>query len=116
MHELSLAYSICDTVAAHVNAGQRVRSIVVECGPLCGVVPESLTFGFSIAAESAGLQDAKLELRLLKTTATCPACGNRFEVDSMWATCIQCGHSPLTIEGGRDLRVKEIEIEEKKNV
>ncbi len=113
MHELSLAYSICETVAAHVGTGQQVRSIVVECGPLCGVVPEALTFGFSIAAESAGLQDAILDLRLLKAVATCPACGNSFDVDSMWATCIECGHAPLTIDGGRDLRVKEIEVEEK---
>ncbi len=116
MHELSLAYNICNTASAHVGPGQKLKTIIVECGPLSGVVPESLEFGFSIAAAESNLDGVKLELRLLKARATCPACGERFDIDSMWTTCIRCGHAPLTVEGGRELMIKEIQVEEENDV
>ncbi len=110
MHELSLAQSICQIVTEHVAPGQQVKTVVVDCGPLSGVVPEALEFCFPIAAESAGLGEVELQLRRLTAPARCPACDATFEVDQMWASCPDCDHVPVTVTGGTDFRLKEIEV------
>ncbi len=112
VHELSLAQSICDTVRAHLPPGQKVRTVVVEWGPLSGVVPESLEFCFDIVAKRAGLAEAKLELRSTRPSASCPACQASFTVEQMWAECPECGHGPVTVAGGREFRLKEIEVDD----
>ena len=111
MHELSLVHSICDAVAGHVHPAQRVKKIVVECGPLVGVVPEALDYCFSLVAPSAGLTGAVLELRLLEAPAVCSSCRAKTVVKQAWAECPRCGYEPLTVRGGRDLLLKEIEVE-----
>ncbi len=110
MHELSLAENICDIALAHTPKGQRIMTIVVECGPLSGVVPESLNFCFSFVAPQKGLKDTTLDLHQLSASADCPACSATQEVETMWAACTQCGHTPLTVKGGREFRVKEVEV------
>jgi hydrogenase nickel incorporation protein HypA/HybF len=112
MHELSLAQSICDTVARHLPAGKRVVSVVVEAGPLSGVVREALEFGFEIVSQAAGLGGARLEYRMLPAPGVCPACQARFQVTEMWARCPSCEHEPVTVEGGSEFRLKEIEVDD----
>jgi hydrogenase nickel incorporation protein HypA/HybF len=111
MHELALSHQICRVARDHVPDGQRLVAIVVECGPMSGVVPEALEHCFPIAAEDAGLHGARLELVRLKASAVCPGCGRAIEIDSMWDPCPACGYAPLTVHDGRDLRVVEIEVE-----
>ncbi|MBI4705213.1 MAG: hydrogenase maturation nickel metallochaperone HypA [Deltaproteobacteria bacterium] len=112
MHELTLAHRICQTVAAHVTATQRVVTVVLEWGPLCGVVAEAIEYCFPIAAEANGLGGARLELRRLPARARCSACGARFEVQEMWDGCPGCQHVPVTVEGGTEFRLKQIEVED----
>ena len=112
MHELSLALGICDAVRAHLPEGARAVSVTVECGPLAGVVPEALEHCFGAVAESEGLAGARLDLLVPGARARCPACSAEFEVTSMWGSCPECGHMPVTVVGGRDLTVKEIEVED----
>ena len=112
MHELSLAQRICEIVADHLGPGQRVLKVVVECGPLSGVVPEALAYCFPIAAEAAKLEGAALDLRRLTAQGSCPSCAACFEVDQPWAQCPQCEHAPVTVDGGTEFRLKEIEIDD----
>ncbi|MBW2457087.1 MAG: hydrogenase maturation nickel metallochaperone HypA, partial [Deltaproteobacteria bacterium] len=77
---------------------------------LSGVVPEALEYCFPIAAASAGLTEAQLELRRLTAEASCPACDAQFDVDQMWACCPACEHVPVTVKGGTEFRLKEIEV------
>lgn len=112
MHELALSHEICRVARDHLGAGQRLVKVVVECGPLSGVVPEALEHCFPIAAAAGGLDGARLELRRLRAAAVCPGCGRAVEVESMWDTCPACGRGPLTVRDGRDLRVVELEVEE----
>jgi len=116
MHELSLAQTICQAVIPHQAEGHKIVAIVIENGPFSGVVTESLEYCFSIVAGEHGLSEAKLRVRNLQVAATCPACGGASEIDNMWAECDRCGHSPLTVDGGREFRIKEIEIEEVNHV
>jgi hydrogenase nickel incorporation protein HypA/HybF len=112
MHELALSHQICRVARDHLGDGQRLVKVVVECGPMSGVVPEALEHCFPIAASAGGLDGALLELRRLRARARCPGCGRPVEVASMWDVCPGCGHAPLTVTDGRDLRVVELEVEE----
>jgi len=116
MHELALSHQICRLARDRTPPGQRLVKVVVECGPMSGVVPEALEHCFPIAAADVGLGDAALELVRLRASASCPGCGRGVEVESMWDCCPECGYGPLTVRDGRDLRVVELEVEELSNV
>ncbi|MBW2529411.1 MAG: hydrogenase maturation nickel metallochaperone HypA [Deltaproteobacteria bacterium] len=112
MHELGLAQGILRTVEPHVPAGQRLVAVVLEWGPLSGVVPEALETCWRIVAEAAGLGDARLQLLVVPGRGRCPACQAEFEVTEMWAECPACGRAPVTVSGGSAFRVKEIEVDD----
>ena len=112
MHELSIAQRMCETVIAHTPSKQRVLKITVELGPLCGIVPDALAFCFPVVAPSFGLSQARLCLKLIRATASCPQCEMVFNIETMWETCPKCDYGPVTISGGQELRIKEIEVEE----
>ena len=116
MHELSIAEEILTTAKSHGGPGRRITRIEVAIGPFSGVVRESLEFCFELAAKHFGMENAKLSIAQLTAEATCPACGNNSRVDNMWTVCAACGHSPLTVKGGRELRVDRLTIEEDEHV
>ena len=117
MHETAIAMDICETARSHVPPGHRLVAVVVEYGPLSGIIPEALDFGFSIAAGHFDLDSAKLEARLVPADAECPLCGESFRMKTMWDECPSCGHAPVTVrEGGRELRLKEIKVKESADV
>ena len=112
MHELALSQNILEAVAPHVGEGRRLVKVVVECDVGLGIVETSLDFCFSITAEHMGFGGAVLELRVNRAPATCQSCGNETTVDSLWELCPACGHAPLTVNAGRELRVAHIEVQD----
>ena len=116
MHELSIAEDILTTAKSHSREGTRVTHIRVALGPFSGVVRESLEFCFGLAAGHFGMDGAQLEIEQLSAPGICPACSTAAQVDSMWTACAACGHSPLTVEGGRELIIRQLVIEEDDNV
>lgn len=112
MHELSLAQSVVDTVARHVPEGRRLVAVTLEWGPMSGVVPEALETCFFIVAAAAGFEGVRLELAVIPAAARCPGCQAEFEVTEMWTECPKCGQAPVTVSGGREFRVKEIEVDD----
>jgi hydrogenase nickel incorporation protein HypA/HybF len=113
MHELALTQSILEAVKPHVADDHRLTKVIVECGVLSGVVKESLDYCFSVVAPTLGFDRAELEVHPVRAAARCPVCAHETEVDSLWAPCPRCGHVPMSLEGGRDLRIKAIEVKEK---
>jgi hydrogenase nickel insertion protein HypA len=116
MHELSIAEEILTVAKSHSGPGRRVKKIAVVIGPFAGVVRESLEFCFDLAAKHFGLEGTRLSIEELTAVGVCSACGETGEVDSMWTECGGCGHSPMTVDGGKELRITQLEIEEAENV
>jgi hydrogenase nickel incorporation protein HypA/HybF len=112
MHELTLTQSILETVKPYVDEKRQLTKVVVECGVLSGVVKESLDYCFSVVAEKMGFGGAELEVHLVPASARCSTCAYETEVDSLWTPCPRCGQVPMNLEGGRDLRVRAIEVKE----
>lgn len=110
MHELAIARSLCEAIREQVATGQRVEAVEVEWGPMSGVMPQALAFSFEAIAPAMGLEGATLSIRTLPARASCPGCGATLEVTSTWASCDRCGHEPVTVQGGRELRLTRIEV------
>lgn len=110
MHEISIANSVVEICEARA-AGRRVRDVVLEVGELSGVVPESIEFCFEACCKGTALEGARLRLDLVPGVAECPSCNRRMQVDTLFSPCTECGNFGMTIVSGRDLRVREIELE-----
>ena len=116
MHELSIAEEILTTAKSHIHDGRKLRTVNVSLGPFSGVEKDALLFCFDLAAKHFDLEGAALVIEQLTASGICSACGKPGEVDSMWSPCEYCGHTPMTVEGGRELRITALEIEEEDHV
>jgi len=112
MHELMLANEVCEVVREYLEPHHRLASVLVEYGPLSGVVPESLDFCFDLVAESYEMAGAKLRMKLLPALASCLECGSNFQISSISDQCPTCRGRPTNITGGRGFRIREIEVED----
>jgi len=112
MHELSIACSLVkaaiDEAARHGVA--RVVKVDVVLGALSGVEMEALTFCFPAVARGTALEGARLEVEIEPARGHCGACGADSEVRDFMSPCPSCGAWPIGIEGGREMRLKALEV------
>jgi hydrogenase nickel incorporation protein HypA/HybF len=115
VHELSIVETLIEQVAEEVAAaGQtgRVKRLDLSIGCLSGVNVESLKFAFEVLAPGTLVADAALAINEPKARGHCQECGARFETDEFIPSCTQCQSSRVRIEGGQDLVLESIELEE----
>lgn len=116
MHELSIAQSILEIVQQNLPQEDlhSVKSVKVQVGELCGVVPDSLEFCFSAIAAETSLYQARLEIERIPFTVYCPTCRRTAASALGVALCPQCGSAETNVLSGTELRVLEIELEDSK--
>jgi len=115
MHELSLCQALIDQVekeVAHSGYGGRVVGVELLVGWLSGVHCDSLRFAFEQLAPGTIVAEAQLNISNAKATCHCRGCGVRLESDGLLAECPRCGSAEVVIEGGRELLLQSIEIED----
>ena len=112
MHEMSLSVSLVDMVAARAAAegAARVIRVGVEVGALGHVEPGALAFCLESAAQGTALEGARFEIATPPGRARCFACGREVEIASRLDDCPRCGGTLLSLLGGEELRVTEMEI------
>ena len=113
MHEMSLAESVLELVAAAARreAATRVRLVVLEIGQLAAVEPEALRFCFDAVARDTLAATAALEVVEVPGAAWCLNCDATVAVSERYDACPQCGGYQLQLTAGTEMRVREIEIE-----
>lgn len=115
MHELSIVDSLIKQVEEEVgrsgHAGQVTR-LQLTIGRLSGVNVDSVRFAFEILAPGTLVENVKVDIAEPKPTCCCRTCGARVEVDDLVAECPKCAGGDLSIEGGRDLLLESIELED----
>jgi hydrogenase nickel incorporation protein HypA/HybF len=118
MHELSIAQSIVDIVLQHLPPSDSVNvsRVRLTLGAMAGVVPDSLEFCFGAITEGTRLQGAILDIEHLPLTARCSECGREGEIEPTLFACPLCGGYRLVILTGRELQLRDIEVEEKRGV
>jgi hydrogenase nickel incorporation protein HypA/HybF len=112
VHELSIAQSILEIVEQHLPPGNNagVRSVKLKVGDLAAIVPDSLEFCFSAITAGGPLEGARLDIEHVAITGECRECGKRSLVKDHIFVCPSCQSGNLTIVGGRELQVIEIEL------
>jgi hydrogenase nickel insertion protein HypA len=115
MHEASIAQALLDTaVAALPKAGARITKITIVAGPFSGVEKESLTFYFTQISRGTPAHDAILEIKSQPARLVCKQCANTIAYtgqENLEMKCPQCS-GPNKLEGGNDLYLDSIEVEE----
>jgi len=115
MHEISLCEALIDRVEEEVKrCGQtgRVVGVDVVVGRLSGVHADSLRFAFEVLVPGTFLEGARMNVIECKATCQCRGCGVRVEIDELPVECPQCRSADIQIEGGRDLVLQSIDIED----
>ncbi|AEF40418.1 hydrogenase maturation nickel metallochaperone HypA/HybF [Hoyosella subflava] len=108
MHELALTESIVDAVCEHA-AGRRVRSVQVQVGALCAVVPDAMQFCFELATSGTVAEGASLDLDVIDAHARCQTCGQEFLLPDLILLC-SCGSADVVVLSGRELCIKSMKV------
>ena len=115
MHEVSIVEALVEQVEGEVRrAGHsgRVVRLWVTIGRLSGVNADSFRFAFEMLAPGTMLEAARLEIENRPATCRCEACGSSTPIEDLAAQCPRCESPQISFEGGRELVLESIELEE----
>ena len=114
MHELSIAQSVLEAVAAEAKRrpGARVCKVGLRIGELAGLDPESLRFGLEVSVQGTSFEGLQLEIERCPQRQRCPPCGNEFVARDYEMACPRCGTARTECIGGNELEIAYLEIEE----
>ena len=115
MHELSIVEALIDQVGRELDqadqSGQVLR-LELSIGRLSGVHGESVRFAFGLLAPGTRVEGAEIVIQEPKAVCDCHACNAREEIDELVIQCPQCGSGDITIEGGRELVLQSVDVED----
>lgn len=115
MHEMSICQTLIEQVAGELrNAGHagRVTQLELIVGRMSGVHVHSLQFAFEVLAPGSVVEGAELVIHEPRAECVCQSCGARREIEFVELTCEACGSGDVRIEGGRDLMLQSIELDD----
>jgi hydrogenase nickel incorporation protein HypA/HybF len=89
----------------------RVRVVRLRVGALAGVEPDALRFCFEAISSGRITEGACLEIDASPGEGWCDACQRRVPLAERFDACPDCGDAPLTVTGGGDLRLVDLEVQ-----
>ena len=113
MHEMSLCEGVLRVLEeqAAVQRFNKVKAVYLEVGALAGVEVEALRFGFDVVMKTSIAEDARLEIIDVPGQAWCLPCMQQVNINQRFDACPLCGGHQLQVQGGEELRIKELEVE-----
>ncbi len=114
MHEMSLSHGIfviVERVSAD-NDNRLVDSVTLVVGELAGVEMQALMQGLKIASMHTPMEGAKIIVNHTPGTAWCMQCSKTVPHARLGECCPDCGGYQLTVNGGTEFRVSELELKE----
>lgn len=110
MHELSLCQAIARVVKPHAT-GRQVTVVRVQVGALRQVVPDALSFCWTLVRDFEDMADAELELELIAAEVSCRGCGVVTAIGSRFSVaCPDCGSADVAVTHGEEFLVTSIEV------
>lgn len=110
MHELSLCEAIAGMAKAYAD-GRHVDVVRVRIGALRQVVPESLSFCWTLVRDAEDMPEAELELECVAAEVCCRACGRRSDIASAWSIwCPQCDSSDVQVLHGNEFLLTSLDV------
>ncbi len=113
MHEMALAESILQIVETHArNAGaEKVTVVRLEIGALSHVEIPALRFGLEAVTQGSMAEGCKIEIDHVPGTAWCHDCMKTIGITRLGDPCPTCGGYKLQVNGGEEMRVKDMEVD-----
>jgi len=113
MHELSLCEGILQVLEenARTQGYRRVKTVWLEIGALSGVETEAMRFGFDAVMRGTLADGATLGIIDKPGSAWCMQCMKTVPVRQRYDACPECGSYQLQVNGGEEMRIKELEVE-----
>jgi hydrogenase nickel incorporation protein HypA/HybF len=110
LHELSLCEAIAGVVKPYAD-GRHVDVVRVRIGALRQVVPESLSFCWTLVRDYEDMPDAELELELIIAEVQCRSCGQRSTITSQWCLlCPRCESADVEVLRGNEFLVTSLDV------
>jgi hydrogenase nickel incorporation protein HypA/HybF len=112
---MSIVQALIDQVGAEVaRAGQSGRVIALELsvGRLSGVHVEAIRFAFELLSPGTLVEGARLNVAEPTARVSCQACGACTPIPELVMHCPACGSGEIAIQGGQELLLQSIELEE----
>jgi hydrogenase nickel incorporation protein HypA/HybF len=112
MHEVSLANALVELVREQAVAAKasRVTRLVLEIGALSHVDAHALRFAVDVAARGGPAEGAAIDILEPQGTAYCLDCETSVAIAARGASCPCCGGAKLLVQGGDEMRLKEMEV------
>ncbi len=114
MHEVSIAESLLKIAVDECkrNGYTKINNVRVCIGSASGVMPEALLFAFNALKSETIASGATLTIEEVPVAGHCSSCGVDFTTDEKFVLCCpQCGSSAYTLHAGRELDIKELEVD-----
>lgn len=110
MHELALCGAIADIATR--RAGERaVTAVHVRIGELRQVVPDTLTFCWTMVTEGTELDSARLEVERIAAVLHCRDCGAEHRMgDAISFACAGCGSLAVDVASGEEFDVTALDL------
>lgn len=112
---MSIVQALIEQVEAEVEkSGElgRVVELDLVVGRLSGVHVDSIRFAYEILAPGTILEGSTLRISEPTAYSDCHACGAREAIEELSMYCPRCGSGEIVIDGGRDLMLQSIELEQ----
>ena len=113
MHEMSLCESVMQILeeTARQQGFSRVKTVWLEIGELSGVEVEAMRFSFEVIRRNTLADQAALEIINVPGSAWCLPCGKNVRIAQRFDACPDCGSYQLQVNGGDEMKIKELEVE-----
>ncbi len=111
MHEMSIALEVVGQVeaAARPEGVEGVESVELRVGELAGVVPDALSFCFTLACEDTVLQGARLHTEFVPGRARCAPCAHEWPTGMPPQLCCpRCDKGTSRLLSGRELQIVSV--------
>jgi hydrogenase nickel incorporation protein HypA/HybF len=110
VHELSLCQAIAGAVKPYAD-GRHIDVVRVQIGALRQVVPESLSFCWTLVRDFEDMPDAELELEIVTPEVQCRSCGQHSTIISRWSLlCAHCASADVEVRRGDEFLVTSLDI------
>ncbi len=112
MHEISMCESIYEIVD-RTAAGRPVTVIHLQVGQLGQVVPETLTYCWTVVSYQTRLAGSKLVVDTVPVTLRCLNCGSTTTLtDELLLLCTRCDGADVSVTTGEELMLTSLELAE----
>lgn len=114
MHEVSVAGSLLEIAVNECRKSgySRISNVTVIIGKASGVMPEALLFAFDALKAETIAAGATLTIQEVPVSGRCASCGSDFTTDERFVLCCpRCGSSAYTLLSGRELDIKDMEVD-----